>query len=150
MDSIDQYNKDFRREPMTIEKLQRLINIHQRSKRSKSLKNIALRNTVVRGILNVLTDASTQYNLQIPISMKEQQAAAGLSTMASEEKYLTADNPSAKFVMQGQNMVGRDVIGIGAASLKAFFAASTYYNLQANKIAELLKQPESLERNNAI
>lgn len=148
-DSLDTYSGEIP-QPMTAERLQKLLDVHEKSSRSKALKNIALRNTVVRGILDVLTDASTQYNLQVPISMLEQQKAAELSTMAAEEKYLTSDNPSAKFVMQGQNMVGRDVIGIGAASLKAFFAASTYYNLQANKIAELLKQPDSIARNEEI
>ena len=114
------------------------LNRHEKTKRNGRVKQTALRNVVVRGILDVITDASTQYNLQIPIAMTEQRRAANNSKMGRDESILTADNPSAKIMMQIQNMVGREVIGIGAASLKAFFAASTYYNKKVEKLTSLI------------
>ena len=59
--------------------------------------------------------------------MDEQRAAADLSTMAREERYLTSDQPGATFKMTVQNMIGRDVIGIGASSLKAFFGCNNIF-----------------------
>ena len=120
--------------------LERWLNKHESTKRSGSTKQLALKNVVVRGILDVITDASTQFNLQIPIEMKEQRRAARTSNMSSTESILTGDNPSAKTMMTIQNMVGREVIGIGAASLKAFFAASTYFNTNVEYLARLLNE----------
>lgn len=122
------------------ENLEKWVNDHEKTTRYGKAKELATRNLVVRNILKVITDASTQYNLQIPISMTEQRRAADASIMGADEQVLTADNPSAKVLMQIQNMVGRDVIGIGAASLKAFFAVSTYFNIEANNVATLLKR----------
>lgn len=123
-------NKDF---------IQTLVKTHARTKRGNAVKQLALRNTVVRGILDVLHDPATQFDLQIPISMAEQKAAADLSTLAMEERYLTKDNPGSRAKMQIQNMVGRDVIGIGASSLKAFFAATTFYNTVVVSMADSVK-----------
>ena len=138
------FDEDFLGNPegITLEdNLARWLNKHESTKRSGSTKQLALKNVVVRGILDVITDASTQFNLQIPIAMTEQRNAANKSTMSSDESILTADNPSAKTMMTIQNMVGREVIGIGAASLKAFFAASTYFNTNVEYLAKLLAEP---------
>ena len=116
--------------------LKELLDLHENSKRSSKVRQLALRNTVVRGILNVLSDPIVQYNLELPISMDDAKNAARDSDAGNEELYLTADNPTAKYKMQIQNMVGRDVIGIGASSLKAFFGATTYFNVQVDAIED--------------
>ena len=41
--------------------------------------------------------------------------------------------------MQIANMVGRDDIGIGASSLKAYFGASTYFNTLINGAIEQIE-----------
>jgi hypothetical protein len=80
--------------------------------------------------------------------MDQQRNAAEKSQMGAQESILTSDNPSAKIMMQIQNMVGRDVIGIGAASLKAFFAASTYFNKNISNLTQLLKNKNEGVNNN--
>ena len=155
----DEVVSDFKKDMLNPERLEERIiseeqweywlNKHEQTKREGNVKQIALRNVVVRGILDVITDPSTQYNLQIPIAMTEQRAAANSSKMGKDEAVLTADNPSAKIMMQIQNMVGREVIGIGAASLKAFFAASTYYNKKVEKLSKLLSEHANGKINNS-
>lgn len=133
----------------SVPDLQSMLDTHEKSKRSKKIKSLALRNVVVKGILDVLRDCSTQYNLQIPISMDEQRDAAELSEAGAEEMYLTSDNPGSTFKMTVSNMTGRSVIGIGASSLKAFFAATTYFNTITSGLQELVENGQWTD-NNAV
>ena len=116
--------------------LKRLLDIHENSERSGSIKQLALRNTVVRRIWNVLSDPINQYNLELPISMDSARAAAESSRAGKDEEFLNPDVPSDKYKMQVANVVGREDIGIGASSLKAFFGASTYFNTLIDSVIE--------------
>lgn len=130
-------------------KLLKRLKEHERTNRSGEYHKKALRNTVVQGIFDVIKDPINQVNLQKPISMNEQHEAGDKSTLGKEEKYMTFDNPATKFKMQIQNMVGREVIGVTAVSLKAFFAASLYYDTQMQQIANLMKAgptPENIQQ----
>jgi hypothetical protein len=52
--------------------------------------------------------------------------------------------------MQLQNMAGKDVTGIGAVSLKSFFAATYFFNRMASEIRDLiiqLKEDRKLGKN---
>lgn len=118
-----------------------ILNKHENSKRSGKIETIALQNTVVRAILQVLRDPATQINMGKPISTKTLEKIAGNSTLAKDEQVMTLDNSFTKFMMQEQNMVGREVIGIGAVSLKHFFAASTFMNKQLSAIESILERP---------
>jgi hypothetical protein len=66
--------------------------------------------------------------------MEEPQKAAEMSKAGEEAKHACADNPATKYLMQAQNMVGKEVIGLTAVSLKVFFAVSTYLNNQISLI----------------
>lgn len=116
------------------EMIRKLVQRHEDSKRSGKAQVLGLQNTVVRGILEVLRSPSTQVNMSKPISMDNLKSIAKNSTLAKDEKIMTLDNSFTKFMMQEQNMVGREVIGIGAVSLKHFFAASTFMNQQITKM----------------
>ncbi|MBO7693447.1 MAG: hypothetical protein J6T10_12525 [Methanobrevibacter sp.] len=123
-----------------------ILNKHENSKRSGKIETIALQNTVVRAILQVLRDPATQINMGKPISTKTLEKIAGNSTLAKDEQVMTLDNSFTKFMMQEQNMVGREVIGIGAVSLKHFFAASTFMNKQLSAIESILERPIETSR----
>ena len=127
------YNLD---EPIDIQKF---IDLHENSERSGSLRQVALKNVVVRRILNLLSDPVNQYSLEFPISTDAANAAAENSEAGRDEEYLNADVPSDKYGMQIANMVGRDDIGIGASSLKAYFGASTYFNTLVNGAIEQIE-----------
>ena len=57
-----------------------------------------------------------------------------MSKAGEEAKHACADNLATKYLMQAQNMVGKEVIGLTAVSLKVFFAVSTYLNNQISTI----------------
>lgn len=114
-----------------------LLNKHSLTRLNKGkLTETSLQNQVVDNIFKVITSAENQINLHMPIDMSIPQKAAEDSIAGEAVKHVTSDDPSTKYVMQVQNMVGKEVIGITAVSIKAFFAASTYYN-------NLLKDLES-------
>lgn len=123
----------------TIIDIQKFVDLHENSERSGSLRQTALKNVVVRRILNLLSDPVNQYSLEFPISTDAANKAAENSEAGRDEEYLNADVPSDKYGMQIANMVGRDDIGIGASSLKAYFGASTYFNTLVNGAIEQIE-----------
>jgi hypothetical protein len=84
--------------------------------------------------LDVVNNPQNQIALHTPIAMEEPQKAAAMSKAGEEAKHACADNPATKYLMQAQNMVGKEVIGLTAVSLKVFFAVSTYLNNQISTI----------------
>ena len=150
---FEEWNKDFKISDKTYYRLQKKLlkrlTEHESTNCSGEYHKKALRNVVVQGIFDVIKDPINQVNLQKPIAMDEQKDAGKKSTLGKEEKYMTFDNPATKFKMQIQNMVGREVIGVTAVSLKAFFAASLYYDTQMQSIANLIKlepTPENIQQ----
>lgn len=114
--------------------IKNLVDTHEKSKRVGRAQMLGLQNTVVRGILEILRSPASQINMGKPISMDHIRAISKKSDLAKDEKVMTLDNSFTKFMMQEQNMVGREVIGIGAVSLKHFFAASTFMNQQITRM----------------
>ena len=108
------------------EKFLKLVNLHSNSKRD--VKGNALKNRIVSAINTITLAPQNQLIAQIPVNMDEPKAAAALSKLGKAEMHINSDNPETKFMMQVQNMVGKEVIGISAVSLKAFFALTYVYN----------------------
>ena len=115
------------------------LNKHAQTELTTEQINEGLKNRVVDGILDVVLNPKNQINLHIPINMDDPQKAAQKSALGKEEKLRTSDNPASKFVMQEQNMVGKEVIGITAVSLKVYFLLSNYYNTKYRELIDLLK-----------
>ncbi len=115
------------------------LNKHSKTKLNSHVQENALKNKVVDGIFKVINDPKNQLSLHIPINMDEQQIAAEKSKLGESEKHMTSDNPATKYIMQVQNMVGKEVIGSVATSLKVFFGVSNYFNTELNNILDLLK-----------
>ncbi len=116
----------------------RLLNKHSLTDLGDQQKETALRNSVVDRTLNLLQHPRNQIALHVPISMDDLQALASKSKLGNKEKQITSDNPFTKFLMQVQNMVGKDVIGVTAVGLKVFFAASTYVNQRIEDLAKAI------------
>ena len=115
-------------------RLIKLLNLHESSYQSEA----ALKNKVVHGIRKVALSPKNQINLHSPISMAQQQDAASRSELGKDELNISIDNPSSKYMMQVQNMTGKQCIGITAVAIKCFFAKSEYYNDLLNQIPVLL------------
>ena len=95
-----------------------------------------LKNRVVSGIWAITNKLQNQLISQIPVDMGDPQKAAEQSTLGKAELHINSDDPSAKMMMQQQNAVGKEVIGISAVSLKAFFGLYYYYS----ELTDNLKQ----------
>lgn len=113
-----------------------LLNKHSKSKRSGKIKDIALKNAVFYGIQQVVLDPISQINLHVPIAMDAPKEAAKNSPLAAEEAIMCIDDPYTIFKMQQANMSGKNVVGIGATSLKTFFASTTFFNLKVLEIKD--------------
>lgn len=125
----------------------RMLNKHSLTKLNNFMTEQALKNQVVQRALDITLDPRNQLNLQVPIVMTQVQNAAKKSTMGQYEKYISAFNPYVKYMMQYQNMVGKQVIGISAVSLKVKFAIETYMDTMIDRMQEWLMLGEY---NNAL
>lgn len=127
-------DKAIRRFNNRVNRMIRLLNSHESSYQSEA----ALKNRVVHGIRKVALSPKNQINLHSPISMAQQQEAASRSELGKDELNISIDTPSSKYMMQVQNMTGKQCIGITAVAIKCFFAKSEYYNDLLNQIPGLL------------
>lgn len=118
-----------------------ILNTHSKSKLSNRNAEIALRNSVVHQILTLLQHVRLApfAHQSVDDSMAVFKDIAKSSILAASELSMTSDNPLVKFVMQMQNMVGKDVIGITAVGMKVFFATTTAANQLVNQIATELR-----------
>ena len=130
--AINNYNRAKR-------KFLRMLNKHSLTKLNGFMTEQALKNQVVQRALDITLDPRNQVNLQIPIVMTQVQDAAKKSTMGKDEKYITSFNPYVKYMMQYQNMVGKQVIGISAVSMKVKFAIETYMNVMIDQMQSFLE-----------
>jgi hypothetical protein len=116
----------------------KLLKKHTTSKLSKTQEESALKNSIVDRIIRLLEHPRNQISGHMPISMEDLQELAKQSSLGNKEKLMTSDNPMTKFVMQVQNMVGRDVIGISAVGLKVFFATTAFLNERIDQLAHAI------------
>ena len=118
------------------------INLHQKSANlPTALKTAGYRNRIVYKINKMLRDPITQGNLNLPVDEAMAELKKSIPTPEYRtELYRTWDNPATKYRIQFDNMVGRDVIGISAVSLKGFFALTTYANNKVLNIVNLIQQ----------
>lgn len=112
-------------------KLKQLINklnIHESTERSANIAEMGMKNMIVSNLFDITGSISTISKITNPISMDAAESAADKSVLGKSERYMTSDDPSTLFTMQTQNMEGKQVISIGASSLKTYFELLTYYN----------------------
>ena len=101
-------------------------NGRQKIRRSNLLP--AFRNSVSSKISNIIQNLKNMNQAYSPIEMGDPQRAAKESASGQEANKITMASPSAKWVMQMQNMDGKQVIGIAAVGEKVFFANCYYFN----------------------
>lgn len=117
----------------------RMLRTHSLSKISRFTSETALKNSVTNNIINLLKHPSVQPLGHQPITMKTYQDIAKKSILSKKERTMTSDDPMTKFIMQMQNMVGKDVIGITAVGMKVFFGVTTFVNMRVNQMVDALK-----------
>ena len=124
-------------------------NIHNKSRRSKSEVEGALRNRVLASARMIMNRPASQLDAETPIDLKEPKAAAELSIIGNKEKYMTLDNFMSIYIMQKQFMAGKQVIAMSATGIKSYFIVTTYYNTLAKQLEGFLHDYiEVIKRNN--
>lgn len=111
------------------------IKIHEQSFKSEDEVEHALRNQVLTSARKIMSNPASQLDAYTPIAMAEPRKAAELNTaLGSKEKEMTLDNPMSIFIMQMQNMSGKEVIAMTATGIKSYFLVTTYFNTLAKQI----------------
>lgn len=101
---------------------------------SKKYASDILKNNVVTDMLKVIKNPKTQINLTTPLSVDNMQNLAAQSVLGEAARRMNPYNPACKYMMQIENMVGKNVIGNVATAIKSFFALSHVYNQAFNDI----------------
>ena len=103
-----------------------------------------LKTRVFNGVWNVTLGAQSQLKAQIRVDdcTGELKNAAANTTSGDEEKRVSPNIPSSKYKMQEQNILGKNVVGIGAVSLKTYFILSTSNNRKCSRIIDALKKQD--------
>ena len=126
------------------------LNKHCTSKLSRHHKEQALKNKIAVSIKKVTMSVENQAIAQISVdtSMRALKKSCRKKCLGrKKKKAMTSDNPATKFIMQVQNMVGKQVIGVTAVSLKQFFAKTAYHNENINDFEQAL---DNFKKNIAI
>ena len=113
------------------------VRLHSQSVLTADTDENYLKNRVVSGIYELTIKLQNQLIQQVPVDMGDPQTAAQQSTLGRAELHINSDDPSAKMMMQEQTSVGKDVIGISAVSLKAFFGLYYYYSEMTDDLKKL-------------
>lgn len=100
------------------------LNRHQRYQIPAELKESAYKNSISSKINRIINDPRNMDSAYSPIEMGH------IRPKDNSAKIMSLMNPATKFIMQVQNMVGKNVIGIAAVGEKIFFNLTYYWNEQ--------------------
>lgn len=114
------------------------------------MKEMALKNRIVSKIHQVILNPKNQINLTQPVTVDQVKALAEKSSMGLAARYMNGWDPSSKYRMQIENMVGKNVIGNVATAIKSFFALSNLYNTKFREIYNLILSGQYNEARNML
>lgn len=111
------------------------INLHEKTKLPQSLSEGSQKNFISSHIQNTIQDIRNMVRAYSPIDMDVFRDASTLSPKTAESAQLTLLDPATKFIMQFQNITGKNVIGIAANGEKGSFMWHYYLN-------DMIEHPE--------
>lgn len=104
------------------------IQKHENYKVSYRQREQAYKNVASANIRNVVHNIRNRDQAYSPITMRDLQKESDKSPKGAKTKQLNMMNPLTKYVMQNQNLVGKNVIGIAANGEKDWFNLTYYYH----------------------
>ena len=110
------------------ERILKQIQYHENYKVTYNQREQAYKNVASANIRNVVHNIRNRDQAYSPITMKDLQAEADKSPKGAKTKQLNMINPLTKYIMQNQNLVGKNVIGIAANGEKDWFNLTYYYH----------------------
>lgn len=93
-----------------------------------NLKNMAYKNVSSANIFNIVHSVINRDQAYSDITMRDLSQQADKSPKGIKTKQLNMVNPLTKYIMQYQNLVGKDVIGIAANGEKDWFNITYWYH----------------------
>lgn len=105
-----------------------MLRTHEETEMPMELREEAVQNSISARIQQIVQDPRNVQLAYMPITMKELQDIAATSPKGNMVASLTGMNPVTKYIMQCQNMIGKDVISIAAVGEKIFMGLSFYFN----------------------
>ena len=108
---------------------------HEYTKIPKNMLEMASKNFISSHIQNTVQNFTNMIGAYSPIEMEDFRIASNNSPKGEQSKRMTLMNPATKYLMQYQNITGKNVIGIAATGIKGAFTWHYYMNeiLQNNK-----------------
>lgn len=110
------------------EEVRKQLNKHEFTELSPLMIESAYKNSVSSKIQNIVQNLRNMDAAYSPIEMEGIRSASNSSPKGNLASNMTLMNPTTKYAMQVQNMVGKGVIGITAVGEKVFFNTSYYWN----------------------
>lgn len=94
----------------------------------KNMLEMASKNFISSHIQNTVQNFTNMIGAYSPIEMEAFRGASENSPKGEQSKRMTLLNPTTKYLMQYQNITGKNVIGIAATGIKAAFTWHYYMN----------------------
>lgn len=113
---------------LIAEKILAKVQKHELYKAPEYLKEAMYKNVASANIFNNVHDIRNRDQAYSPITMNDMQRSAAQSPKGEKSRALNMINPFTKYIMQNENLVGKDVIGIAANGEKDWFNLTYYYH----------------------
>ena len=104
------------------------IYVHNSTQLGSKVLDSAYKNYVSANIQNVIQNPRNMITAYTPIAMDDIRDSSNKSEKGNAVKYMSLYNPATKWLMQQQNMTGKDVIGITAVGEKVYFNSLFHWN----------------------
>ena len=118
----------------TDEEIIQTLQYHEYTKIPKNMIEMASKNFISSHIQNTVQNFTNMIGAYSPIEMEDFRGASENSPKGEQSKRMTLMNPAVKYLMQYQNITGKNVIGIAATGIKGAFTWHYYMN-------EILQNP---------
>lgn len=121
-------NYNYNKSDVTKAALVKKLRQHDTYKPKQELREQAYKNASSANIFNIVHDIRNRDQAYSDITMRDFRKAADNSPKGKRTKKLNMLNPLTKYIMQRQNLVGKDVIGIAANGEKDWFNITYQYH----------------------
>lgn len=124
LNSIQDFEDEYYKVSWTVDNGRQILDIiesHETSKIPRQLQIDSEKNFISSHIQNVVQNLRNMIGAYSPITIHDLKAIAENTPKGRQAASLTMLNPATKMVMQRQNIIGKDVIGIAANGEKVSF-----------------------------
>lgn len=115
------------------------INIHESTQLSGDNKILAFQNAVSWTTQAIVNDERNLLDSYSPTNVEGMKQVVKDKQLASDSGTYTQWNPATKWVLQEENLIGKNVISVAANAEKVYFSLLHYYN-------EIVRHPEKYSK----